>query len=106
MNIRKTIDIMVDKIIRNYHPERIILFGSYAYGHPTAESDVDLMIIKNDCRSPIERRIEIRRILHEENRFIPLTPLVYTPQEIKNRLELGDDFIEEIMTKGKILYAG
>ncbi|MBC8184563.1 nucleotidyltransferase domain-containing protein [candidate division KSB1 bacterium] len=83
----------------------MILFGSYAYGNPTPDSDIDLLIINEDSRAPIERRIEIRRIVHKENKEIALTPLVYTPQEINHRLSLGDDFVEEILTKGKILYA-
>jgi len=103
--IETIINEMVIKIKKEYQPERIVLFGSYAYGVPTPDSDVDLLIIKNDPRPPIERRVEIRRIVSQENREIAITPLVYTPQEINYRLTLGDDFIAEIIKKGKVLHA-
>jgi len=95
---------MVEKIRSKYQPEKIILFGSYAYGKPTKDSDVDLFIIKDDPCLPLERSVEIRRILCEENRKIALTVLVYTPGEIEYRLSIGDDFVEEALTKGQVLY--
>jgi len=61
--IEKIISEMANKIVREYRPERIILFGSYAYGTPTFDSDVDLLIIKDDIRPAIDRRVEIRRIV-------------------------------------------
>lgn len=93
------------KIKEAYQPEKIILFGSYAYGNPTKDSDIDLFIIKDDRRRPIERNVEIRRILARENKKFALTPMVYTPEEVRYRLSIGDDFVEEILTRGKILYA-
>jgi len=102
--IDKLILKMVDKIKAEYQPEKIILFGSYAYGRPTRNSDIDLFVIKNDSRRPLERSVEVRRILREENRQVALTVLIYTPEEVKYRLSMGDDFIEEILTKGQVLY--
>ncbi len=96
---------MAEKIKESYQPEKIILFGSYAYGKPTRDSDVDLFIIKDDPRQPIDRGVHVRRILCEENREIALTPLVYTPAEVAYRLSIGDDFVSEILSKGKVLYA-
>lgn len=96
---------MVEKIRTKYEPEKIILFGSYAHGKSTKDSDVDLFIIKNDPSLPLERSVEIRRILCQENRKIALTVLVYTPREIEHRLSIGDDFVEEALTKGQVLYA-
>lgn len=103
--IQAIISKICQKIKEAYEPEKIILFGSYAYGKPTRDSDIDLFIIKDDPRRPIERNVEIRRILAEENKEIALTPMVYTPQEVKYRLSIGDDFVDEILTKGKVLYA-
>lgn len=96
---------MCEKIKKAYQPDRIILFGSYVYGNPAADSDIDLFIIKDDPRRSIDRSVEIRRILAEENKRIALTLLVYTPEELKYRLDIGDDFIKEILTRGEILYA-
>lgn len=94
----------MEKIKRQYKPEKIILFGSYAWGKPTRESDIDLFIIKDTNARGIDRSVEIRTILDEENAIFPLDVLVYTPNEMKRRLEIEDDFVKEILEKGKILY--
>ncbi len=96
---------MTEKIKESYQPEKIILFGSYACGKPTRDSDVDLFIIKDDPRRPIERGVHVRRILREENREMALTTLVYTPAEVAYRLSIGDDFVSDVLSKGKLLYA-
>lgn len=95
---------MVEKIKREYQPEKIILFGSYAWGKPTKHSDIDLFIIKDTTARGIDRAVEVRKILDEENAMFPLDVLVYTPNEMKRRLEIGDDFVKDIIDKGKILY--
>lgn len=97
---------IIAKIIANYEPEKIILFGSYANGNATEHSDSDLLIIKDDPQPPIERRVKIRQILRMENREIALTPIVYTPQEIAARIALGDDFMNDILNNGEVVYAG
>jgi len=102
--IREIIKRMVEKIKREYQPEKIILFGSYAWGKPTKESDIDLVIIKNTTDRRIDRAVEVRTILDEGNAMFPLDVLVYTPDEIKRRLEIEDDFVIEILEKGEILY--
>jgi predicted nucleotidyltransferase len=95
---------MVEKIKREYQPEKIILFGSYAWGKSSKHSDIDLFIIKDTTARRIDRAVEVRRILDDENAEFPLDVLVYTPSEIKRRLEIEDDFIKDIIDKGKILY--
>lgn len=95
---------ITEKIINEYKPEKIILFGSYAYGEPTADSDVDLFIVKETKKRHIDRSIEVAEILDEENREVPLDLLVFTPAEIIDRLAKGDHFIKIILNEGKILY--
>ncbi len=106
-NIKRILLNIVDKIRDNYHPEKIILFGSHAYGKPTEDSDIDIVIIKKEKHysSPIDRSVEIRRIVSEENRLCAITPIVYTPEELEYRLSIGDDFVAEVLEKGKVLYA-
>lgn len=106
-NIQAVLLKIVKKIRAGYHPEKIILFGSYAYGNPTEDSDIDIVIIKNEnpAISPIDRSVEIRRILADENRQIAITPIVYTSEELEYRLSIGDDFVAEILERGKVLYA-
>ena len=70
-----------DKIIDNYKPEKIILFGSYAWGVPGPDSDVDLFIVKDDSKSSLEMMREVNKILQERN--FALDVLVYTPNQLK-----------------------
>lgn len=95
---------VVARLKEGYQPERIILFGSYAYGTPSEDSDVDLLVVKNTEETPSQRWARVKDLLKEANRRIAITPLVYTPQELAARLKVGDFFIEEILTKGKTLY--
>jgi predicted nucleotidyltransferase len=104
--VRKAILRMVEKIRVGYDPERVILFGSYAYGEPTEDSDIDLFIVKDDPRPPIDRRLAVKRLLRDENRAYALQVLVFRPGELEERLAWGDDFLQEIVSAGKELYAG
>jgi predicted nucleotidyltransferase len=104
--VRKAILRMVEKIRVGYDPERVILFGSYAYGEPTEDSDIDLFIVKDDPRPPIDRRLAVKRLLRDENRAYALQVLVFRPGELEERLAWGDDFLQEIVSAGEELYAG
>ena len=102
--VKKTIFNMLKKIITEYKPEKIILFGSYAYGIPDIDSDIDLLIIKNTKERPIDRRVCVREIVSDPKRRIPFEPIVLTGEELQKRIEIGDQFIDEILTKGEVLY--
>lgn len=103
--VKKIILKIVEKIKKEYQPEKIILFGSYAYGTPYRDSDIDLLIIKDTQERPIDRRVAVARIASDSKRLIPFEPLVLTPKEVSERLEIGDQFVEEIIRKGELLYA-
>lgn len=94
----------VEKIKKSYTPEKIILYGSYAYGKPTRDSDIDFLIIKNTQERPIDRRVKIRKIV-DVRKPIPFSPFVVTPKELKFRLKIGDQFLKEIISRGEVLYA-
>ncbi len=93
---------VAQKLGRRFRPEKIILFGSYAYGRPHADSDVDLFLVMRSHRHPIDQAVEVYKQLHP--RPFPVDIMVRTPQEVRHRLALGDSFIEEIMTRGKVIY--
>ena len=95
---------LIAKIVREYKPQKIVLFGSYAYGEPDEDSDIDLLIVKDTDKRPIERWMEVKRLLRDRNRTISVSPLVYTPQELEERLAIKDFFIQEVLEKGKVLY--
>lgn len=96
---------ILEKLLTGYAPQKVILFGSYAYGDPTPDSDIDLLIIKETPERFIDRWVTVRRILSDPKRMVPLETLVLTPQEVSKRLTVGDQFLAEIMEKGEVLYA-
>ena len=96
---------IVDKLAGEYKPKRIILFGSYAYGTPNEDSDIDLLIIKDIPERFIKRSATVRRILTDPKRRIGLEIIVLTPDELSSRLAIGNQFIEQILEKGRVLYA-
>jgi predicted nucleotidyltransferase len=101
---KQLIDRIIQKIKTYYQPEKIILFGSFAWGKPSKDSDVDLLIIKDTSEKHRKRMLAVRRLLSEENGLIGIDILVYTPDEINKRLEIGDSFISKILKKGKVVY--
>jgi len=96
-------DTIVKRIADNYQPDKIILFGSHAYGNPTPESDIDLFIVKDENKKRIDRFCEVRKMLRDI-KGISIQPMVFTNRELQARLKLEDDFILEIVNKGKVLY--
>lgn len=92
---------LCQRIAQHYKPEKIILFGSHAYGQPTPESDVDLLVVMNFEGSPIQQAIKISR---ELGLVTPLDLLVRTPEQIQERLRIEDPFMREIVEHGKVMY--
>lgn len=90
------------KIVEHFQPEKIILFGSYAWGNPTTWSDVDILVIMDVEGSLIRKEAEISRIARPK--FVPMDILVRTPGQIQHRLEIGDPFIRRIIEEGEVLY--
>ncbi len=89
-------------IARKFQPQKIVLFGSYAYGRPTEDSDVDLLVILPRTRVRGQRMSV--RIRHAIPRDFPLDLLVRTPADVAKRLRWGDPFMCELMNKGRVLY--
>nr|MDO8077116.1 nucleotidyltransferase domain-containing protein [Candidatus Freyarchaeota archaeon] len=102
--IKPVISEIVEKLKSEYKPLKIILFGSYAYGNPVEDSDIDLLILKDTGKRRVDRFVEVKRIIYNPNRGVPVSPLVYTPAELEERLRIGDAFIKEILQKGVVLY--
>jgi uncharacterized protein len=94
---------IVRRIVTALHPERVILFGSYAYGTPSDHSDVDLLVILETDARPADRYLAVSRLIRP--RPFPLDIVVKTPDEITQTLVKGDYFISEIVTQGRVLYA-
>ena len=97
---RRHIRQFAQRIGAQFHPDRIILFGSYAYGTPHADSDVDLLVVM-PTRNPIGQAVKIRLAFPAP---FPLDLLVRSPEMLAKRIEHEDWFLREIVTKGKVLY--
>ncbi len=102
-DIQKNLKKITEKIVKEFKPEKIILFGSYAWGKPGPDSDVDLFIIKKTDKPRLERQREVSRLLID--REVPIDILVFTPQETEKRKKMGDSFILDILRSGKLVYA-
>ena len=89
------------RIGRQFQVDRIVLFGSYAHGSATDDSDVDLLVIMNHTGKGWRMATEIRGQIRPQ---FPLDLLVRTAQQVRERLSLGDCFFKEITNKGKVLY--
>ena len=89
-------------VVQKFRPRKIVLFGSYAYGNPTEDSDVDLLVIMPRTYDRGERMSV--RIRHAIPRDFPLDLLVRTPADLARRLGWKDPFICELLEKGKVLY--
>src|SRR5712691_5008956 len=88
------------QVAERFHPEKIILFGSYAYGQPHEDSDVDILVIM-PARNRIDQAVRIRLAVAHP---FPMDLIVRTPTDMELYLKEGDSFLEEILTRGKILY--
>lgn len=100
--IEKKIQEVTRKIVERFGPERIILFGSWAWGKPNPDSDVDLFIVK-ETENTRELAREIDGSLFP--RPFPIDLIVYRPDQLEKRRQMGDFFITEVLTKGKVLHA-
>jgi predicted nucleotidyltransferase len=101
MVTRRQIQAYAQEVARRFKPERIILFGSYAYGKPTPDSDVDLLVVMPFRGRPVDKIVQIQMTVRPS---FPLDLLLHTPQEIRRRIGWGDCFLKEITTKGRVLY--
>ena len=91
------------RIAREFRPRRIVLFGSYARGEATADSDVDLLVVLPHEGDSVAKSVEIRLKLRPP---FPLDLLVRSPETVSRRLAMGDTFLRDVLENGKVLYAG
>lgn len=103
--VNAAIEHLIEVLRTCYQPERIVLFGSWAYGEPSEESDVDLLIIK-ETPQPFHRRwAEVYQLVQPFVKGIDFSPFVITPQEVAQRQRARDPFLEDILARGTTLYA-
>ncbi len=94
------------RIVERVHPERIVLFGSYAYGAPTRHSDFDLLIVRRGITSAKQSNLEIRSAIRDvEAPPASFTFLSRTPDQLEFELRNREPITQEIVTKGLLVYA-
>ena len=87
-------------IAEEFHPDKIILFGSFAYGTPHPDSDVDLLVVMPAG----DQHNQAVRIRYRLAAPFPVDLIVRTPKEMNWRLEEGESFLTTIVSQGKLLY--
>jgi len=95
---------VVEKIIRDFKPQKIILFGSYAAGNPTKDSDLDLLIVKDSDLPKIERNRRVRRLF--KNVRFPVDVIVKTSLEYERYKNVIGTVVYSAHKYGKVLYGG
>ncbi len=93
---------VVRRIVEVFDPQRILLFGSHAYGETGPDSDVDLLVVMESDERPAARSARIASVLLDVP--FPMDILVRTPAELHYRLQIGDYFFREILERGRVLY--
>ena len=89
-----------EKPRRDYRAEKVILFGSYARGEETADSDVDILVVAPTKERFFQRMATVRRLIRGLRDGFPVAPIVLTVRELEKRQKLGDPFVREILETG------
>jgi predicted nucleotidyltransferase len=95
------IDAFAREVAEKFKPQKIVLFGSYAHGNPSEDSDVDLLVIMEYKGKSSEQALAIRKAVR---RSFPLDLIVRTPRETTARIKQQDAFITSALTEGRTLY--
>lgn len=101
MTCTSEIEKYVGEVVREFQPEKVILFGSHAIGRATEHSDVDLLVVMQFDGRPSQQALAIRKNLRKT---FPLDLIVQTPEESVRRFRDGDSFITEAFNTGRVLY--
>jgi len=88
------------RLKEQYGAKEVILYGSYAKGEETTDSDIDILVISDTKERFHERQATVKRLLRDLKKKIAVSPIVLTPLELDGRLRMNDMFIKEIMDTG------
>lgn len=97
---RKRLKSVAERLKERYGAQRVILFGSAARGEATEDSDIDLLVISPTAEEFYTRMASVLETVRDISRGMPLSPIVLTPDELKARLDRGDQFVQDIIATG------
>jgi predicted nucleotidyltransferase len=100
-DLKKELDRILEIIIREYHPEKIVLFGSLAEENIHEWSDIDLLIVKETSERPVDRCLQLSRLIQPK---VGVDLFIYTPDEYNRLLKEKYSFLLDILDRGKVLY--
>ena len=100
----KQIKLLCGAIAREFHPDKIVLFGSHAYGKSRPGSDIDLLVVMPFQGSPFRQAATILGHVVQTVGIMPLDLLVRTGQQVQERIQMGDSFMQEIIERGRVMY--
>lgn len=101
---RRQIELLCRAIALKFHPDKIVLFGSHAYGKPGPESDVDLLVVMPFEGSPfLQAAVIFDHVVHAVG-VIPFDLLVRTAQQVQERIQMGDTFMRDVVERGRLMY--
>ena len=101
MDVQNHIKELCQEIVERFSPQKVILFGSYAYGVPNADSDIDLLVVMPFDGRVHKQAVKVRKGLSSR---MPIDLIVRTPEQVRERVEMEDFFMREIVEQGKILH--
>lgn len=102
--LRKQVDLLCRAIALEFHPDKIVLFGSHASGKPHPESDVDLLVVMPFEGSPFRQAAVILDHVVHAIGVVPLDLLVRTAQQVQERIQMGDTFMRDVIERGRVMY--
>jgi predicted nucleotidyltransferase len=110
MKLSDELEARIRDALAPLHPEKVILFGSYAWGQPTPDSDIDLYVVTQDDFLPanyeenMQNYLKVASVLREINKSVPIDLIVHTRPMHQAFVRLDSMFAREVMTRGEVLY--
>ena len=99
-DVMERIKAISERLKKEYKAQKVILYGSYAKGEATEDSDVDLFIIAPTNERFFQRMATVLGLIRDLKKGIPIEPIVLTAEEVEKRIKVGDQFIQEIIEEG------
>lgn len=91
---------IAERLKREYGAEKVIVYGSVARGAATVHSDIDLLVVAPSAEKGYRRMATVKAFVRDLSRGLPLSPIVLTPEELRQRLADEDPFVREIVASG------